>query len=85
MTNDCRLCVPAREKDIWNSCRTSCSKVPNDLKHMKIFMKIAFQKTVSIESKWNMWLSKNRNSTSELFPDNQALFSFFKDMNNDYE
>ena len=77
--NDCRLCVPTRAKEVWNSCRKKCTNVPAELKDMKIFMKLAFQKFGSIESKWNYWLNQSQSTRKrllQLIKDNNALFSF---------
>ena len=38
MTNDCRLCVPTRSKEVWNSCKNYCKDIPNELKDMEIIM-----------------------------------------------
>ena len=77
--NDCRLCVSSRAKEVWDSCQKACTNVPNDLKDMKIFMKIAFQKFASVEAKWNYWLSQSQTTRQrllQLLENNNNLFSF---------
>ena len=33
---DCRLCIPTRPKNVWNSCSKDCKHVPPELANIKL-------------------------------------------------